>query len=82
MGGAAFSDRHANFIVNLGGARAEEVRALIELARHQGEGDQRRLARSGGQACRRMVKRELGRGDVVGLLGGSGGEKEEAQKRE
>lgn len=33
MGGAAFSDRHANFIVNLGGARADEVRALMELAR-------------------------------------------------
>jgi UDP-N-acetylmuramate dehydrogenase len=33
MGGAAFSAQHANFIVNLGGARAEEVRALIELAR-------------------------------------------------
>ena len=33
MGGAAFSGQHANFIVNLGGARAEEVRALIELAR-------------------------------------------------
>ncbi|MGO9605536.1 MAG: UDP-N-acetylmuramate dehydrogenase [Candidatus Binataceae bacterium] len=33
MGGAAFSDQHANFIVNLGGARAEEVRALIEMAR-------------------------------------------------
>jgi UDP-N-acetylmuramate dehydrogenase len=35
MGGAAFSDGHANFIVNLGGARAEEVRALIEMARHK-----------------------------------------------
>jgi len=33
LGGAAFSDQHANFIVNLGGARAEEVRALIEMAR-------------------------------------------------
>lgn len=33
MGGAAFSGQHANFIVNLGGARAEEVRGLIELAR-------------------------------------------------
>jgi UDP-N-acetylmuramate dehydrogenase len=33
VGGAAFSDRHANFIVNLGGARAEEVRTLIEIAR-------------------------------------------------
>ncbi len=33
MGGAAFSAQHANFIVNLGGARADEVRALIDLAR-------------------------------------------------
>jgi UDP-N-acetylmuramate dehydrogenase len=33
IGGAAFSERHANFIVNLGGARAEDVQALIELAR-------------------------------------------------
>lgn len=33
IGGAAFSERHANFIVNLGGARADDVRALIELAR-------------------------------------------------
>jgi UDP-N-acetylmuramate dehydrogenase len=33
LGGAAFSEQHANFIVNLGGARAEEVRGLIELAR-------------------------------------------------
>jgi UDP-N-acetylmuramate dehydrogenase len=33
LGGAAFSDQHANFIVNLGGARAAEVRALIEMAR-------------------------------------------------
>jgi len=35
VGGAAFSDQHANFIVNLGGARAEEVRALMELARNR-----------------------------------------------
>ena len=34
-GGAAFSTQHANFIVNLGGARADEVRALIELARER-----------------------------------------------
>lgn len=33
LGGAAFSTEHANFIVNMGGARAEDVRALIELAR-------------------------------------------------
>jgi len=32
LGGAAFSTEHANFIVNMGGARAEDVRALIELA--------------------------------------------------
>ena len=35
LGGAAFSDRHANFIVNLGSARADEVRALMELARNK-----------------------------------------------
>jgi UDP-N-acetylmuramate dehydrogenase len=35
LGGAAFSYRHANFIVNLGGARAEDVRRLIELARNK-----------------------------------------------
>jgi UDP-N-acetylmuramate dehydrogenase len=33
IGGAAFSDRHANFVVNLGEARAADVHALIELAR-------------------------------------------------
>jgi UDP-N-acetylmuramate dehydrogenase len=35
LGGAAFSDQHANFIVNLGGARADEVRELMELARNK-----------------------------------------------
>ena len=33
IGGAAFSEQHANFIVNLGGGRADDVHALIELAR-------------------------------------------------
>ena len=33
IGGAGFSEQHANFIVNLGDARADEVRALIEMAR-------------------------------------------------
>jgi UDP-N-acetylmuramate dehydrogenase len=33
MGAAAFSTEHANFIVNLGGARADDVRGLIDLAR-------------------------------------------------
>jgi UDP-N-acetylmuramate dehydrogenase len=33
VGGAAFSDRHANFIVNLGDARASDVCSLIQLAR-------------------------------------------------
>ncbi len=32
IGKAAFSERHANFIVNLGGAKADDVRALIEAA--------------------------------------------------
>ena len=33
IGGAQISDRHANFIVNLGGAKAADVVALIALAR-------------------------------------------------
>jgi UDP-N-acetylmuramate dehydrogenase len=32
LGGAQISDRHANFFVNLGDARAAEIRALMELA--------------------------------------------------
>lgn len=33
IGRAEVSERHANFIVNLGGAKAEEVRTLMEIAR-------------------------------------------------
>ncbi len=33
LGNASFSDQHANFIVNHGGATANEIRGLIELAR-------------------------------------------------
>lgn len=35
LGGAAFSNQHANFIVNLGGAQAAEVLALIDMARNK-----------------------------------------------
>jgi UDP-N-acetylmuramate dehydrogenase len=35
IGQAQISERHANFIVNLGGARAEDVRRLMELARSE-----------------------------------------------
>jgi UDP-N-acetylmuramate dehydrogenase len=34
-GNAVISPKHANFVVNLGGAKAADVRALIELARKQ-----------------------------------------------
>ena len=34
-GGAMISELHANWIVNTGGANAEEVRFLIELAREE-----------------------------------------------
>jgi UDP-N-acetylmuramate dehydrogenase len=37
MGRAEISERHANFIVNLGGAKAEEVRRLMEIARAEVE---------------------------------------------
>jgi UDP-N-acetylmuramate dehydrogenase len=32
IGDVAFSDRHANFLVNLGGGKAADALALIELA--------------------------------------------------
>jgi UDP-N-acetylmuramate dehydrogenase len=32
LGNAAISERHANFIVNLGGARADDVKGLMDLA--------------------------------------------------
>lgn len=35
IGNAAFSDRHANFIVNLGGATAEDIRELIKVGHHR-----------------------------------------------
>lgn len=35
IGQAEISQRHANFIVNLGGARAQQVRELMELARSE-----------------------------------------------
>jgi UDP-N-acetylmuramate dehydrogenase len=33
IGQAQISERHGNFILNLGGAKAEDVRQLMELAR-------------------------------------------------
>jgi UDP-N-acetylmuramate dehydrogenase len=33
VGGAVISDKHANFIVNTGGAKACDVLTLMELAR-------------------------------------------------
>jgi UDP-N-acetylmuramate dehydrogenase len=35
VGGAQVSEKHANFIVNTGGAKAGDVAALIELVREE-----------------------------------------------
>ena len=33
IGGAMISEKHANFIINVGGAKAADVRALIDLVK-------------------------------------------------
>jgi UDP-N-acetylmuramate dehydrogenase len=33
MGNAEISQQHANFFINLGDARAEDIRALMDMAR-------------------------------------------------
>lgn len=35
IGNAQISEKHGNFIVNLGGARAADVLALVELAKRR-----------------------------------------------
>jgi UDP-N-acetylmuramate dehydrogenase len=35
IGNAQFADKHSNFIINLGGAKAEDVKALISLAQQR-----------------------------------------------
>ena len=35
IGNAQFAEKHSNFIINLGGASAADVRGLIELARRR-----------------------------------------------
>jgi UDP-N-acetylmuramate dehydrogenase len=37
VGGAQFAEKHSNFIINLGNAKASDVRALIELAQERAQ---------------------------------------------
>jgi UDP-N-acetylmuramate dehydrogenase len=39
IGGAQFSEKHSNFIVNTGGAKAADVRGLIELAKSRAKAE-------------------------------------------
>jgi UDP-N-acetylmuramate dehydrogenase len=39
IGQAQFSEKHSNFIINLGGAKAEDVRALILLAKSRAQSE-------------------------------------------
>jgi UDP-N-acetylmuramate dehydrogenase len=39
IGDAQFSEKHSNFIINHGGAKAADVRALIELARTRAQAE-------------------------------------------
>jgi UDP-N-acetylmuramate dehydrogenase len=39
IGGAQFAEKHSNFIINLGGAKAADVRALIALAKARAQAE-------------------------------------------
>ncbi len=39
MGNAQFSEKHSNFIINLGSAKAQDVRALIQLAQSRAQSE-------------------------------------------
>lgn len=39
IGNAQFSEKHSNFIINLGSAKAQEVRSLIELAKARAQAE-------------------------------------------
>jgi UDP-N-acetylmuramate dehydrogenase len=39
IGNAQFAEKHSNFIINLGGARAADVKALIELAKSRAQSE-------------------------------------------
>ena len=69
IGGAMWSDVHANFVVNLGGARASDVLGLVNLARYAGEGAIRDRARDRGPAPRRVPCRRDAR--TYDLSGGN-----------
>ena len=55
IGQAQISERHANFIVNLGGAKADDVRRLMELARSEVQQTIRRRADRRSEALGRLV---------------------------
>ncbi len=66
LGKAEISPRHANFIVNTGGASAADVVRLIALARARAL---RRRARACGRAARRLVAEPYGQGVVADRRG-------------
>jgi UDP-N-acetylmuramate dehydrogenase len=39
IGNAQFAEKHSNFIINLGGATASDVKALIELAKSRAQSE-------------------------------------------
>ena len=55
IGQAQISERHANFIVNLGGAKAADVRQLMDLARERSAPPFRRRSDGGSEVFGRLA---------------------------
>jgi hypothetical protein len=74
LGGAQVSKKHANFIVNIGGATARDIESLVNHV--QGDGAQAHRRRVDPRSAHRGESRMSALGKVAVLMGGPSAERE------